>query len=95
MNYVYIKRFSDINGYELPNYIKIGIAKDVEERRKQLSGTKAPIFVETISAWEFPEDNARAVEQALHGLLSSKRTAGEWFIDDDDYIVDAIGQVCS
>ncbi len=93
MNNIYIKKFSDVNGYELPNYKKIGIAKDIEGRRKQLSGTKAPIFVETICAWEFPENNARVVEQAIHGLLSNKRTDGEWFIDDDDSIVGAISDL--
>lgn len=90
MNFVYIKQFSDINGYELPSYKKIGISKDIEQRRKQLSGTLAPIFVETVCAWEFPDDNAKAVEGALHGLLSSKRTSGEWFIDEDNSIVDAV-----
>lgn len=93
MNFIYIKQFSDVNGYEMPNYKKIGIAKNVEERRKQLSGTKAPIFVETICAWEFPEDNARQVEQALHALLSNKRTDGEWFIDDDNSIVDSVSSL--
>lgn len=93
MNYIYIKQFSDVNGYEMPNYKKIGIAKDVEERRKQLSGTKAPIFVETICVWEFPEENARSVEQAIHGLLSNKRTDGEWFIDDDSSIIDAVSNL--
>jgi len=95
MTYIYIKQFSDVNGYELPNYKKIGIAKDVEERRKQLSGTKAPIFVETVCAWDFPENNARAVEQAIHGLLSNKRTDGEWFHDDDNSIVESIGNLMS
>ncbi len=93
MNHIYIKKFSDVNGYELPSYKKIGITKDIEERRKQLSGTKAPIFVETICAWEFPENNARAVEQALHGLLLNKRTDGEWFIDEDDSIVTAVSRL--
>jgi len=93
MNHIYIKKFSDVNGYELPNYKKIGIAKDVEGRRQQLSGTKAPIFIETICAWEFPENNARDVEQAIHGLLSNKRTDGEWFIDEDDSIVNAVSNL--
>ncbi|SNB46292.1 GIY-YIG nuclease family protein [Geobacter sp. DSM 9736] len=95
MNYIYIKKFSDVNGYDLPSYKKIGFAKDVEERRKQLSGTKSPIFVETICAWELPDDNARAVEQAIHGLLLNKRTDGEWFIDEENSIVDAISRLMS
>ena len=93
MNHIYIKKFSDVNGYELPSYKKIGIAKDIEERRKQLSGTRAPIFVETLCAWEFPDNNARTVEQAIHGLLSNKRTDGEWFIDEDDSIVSSVSNL--
>lgn len=90
MNYLYIKKYADVNGYELPNYKKIGMTNDVERRRKQLSGTQGPIFVETVCSWEFPDDNAKAVEKAIHGLLGNLRSVGEWFIDEDDSITDSL-----
>jgi hypothetical protein len=87
--YLYIKRYVDLTGAPVNTNKKIGISKDVEERRRGLNGTLGPIQYETLAAWEVGE-NVQKVEKALHALLSDKRTFGEHFEDSDDSLLEGL-----
>ena len=85
---LYVMRHVDVVlGTELP-YKKIGItgkgSATLSNRINQLSNTKSPIQVQCEAAWEV--DDARAVESALHDLLSDLNAYGEWFIDKNNQL---------
>ena len=85
---LYVMRHVDVVlGTELP-YKKIGItgkgSATLSNRISQLSNTKSPIQVQCEAAWEV--NDARAVESALHDLLSDLNAYGEWFIDKNNQL---------
>jgi hypothetical protein len=92
--YLYIKRYVDLTGAPVNTNKKIGISKNVDERRRGLNGTLGPIQYETMAAWKIGE-NVRQVEHALHALLSDKRTFGEHFEDEDDSLVEGLAALMS
>lgn len=57
---------------------KIGIAKDVQKRRKEIQ-TGSHFVLQLASAIEVPIDLAVHVECYAHWLLRDCRLAGEWF----------------
>ena len=90
---LYIMRHIDVGGHVDIPYKKIGITgkgnADLTSRLRQLSGTKSPIQVQCIKAWEF--ENAAEIEKAFHSILRNDRLTGEWFYDKEDDLVERIG----
>lgn len=91
-NILYVMGLTRANdGTQLPDR-KIGITGSqkatLESRVLSLSGTKSPFIVEPLAAWRI--DDARAAESVLHALLQPIQSQGEWFIDNDNYLIDAI-----
>ena len=57
-------------------YYKLGIAKNVEKRRRQLqTGTPNKLSIEAF----YPVTDARKKEKYLHTKYASKKRQGEWF----------------
>jgi len=91
-NKLYVIELVDIGDHvDLP-YKKIGITGSgnatLDTRLQQLSNTKTPVKARYVAAWEI--ENARGVEQALHQLLSDRCVEGEWFLDEDDQMVEQL-----
>lgn len=57
-------------------HVKIGIAKDVEKRRRGIQ-TGCPFTVRVIKSWN--TSRAREIENKAHKVLARYRWAGEWF----------------
>lgn len=71
MQYVYL-----IKCRSVPEYHKVGVALDVENRMAQLqTGSPFELVVEDCFAF----DNAEIVERAIHQAWKNKRVRGEWF----------------
>ena len=87
---IYVMRHIDIGGYIDIPYKKVGITgagnATLTSRLQQISNTKSPIKAQCVAAWE--HENAQAVEKALHSLLENIRIEGEWFLDNDDNLVE-------
>jgi DNA-binding Xre family transcriptional regulator len=69
-------------------YVKIGSAKNVELRRKQLQ-TGQPLRLHIIASIAV-ERHARAIESRIHTFLAQSLQGGEWFttsIDHDRLLV--------
>lgn len=60
----------------LPDYYKIGIANDPEQRVSNMSSA-TPHVLRLITTLE--SDDAKAVESKLHSIYSKSRQKGEWF----------------
>lgn len=71
--YVYLFRSST-------GYYKIGIAKNVEQRRLQLH---IPVVFEVECIFQFHVDDMTDIESYLHGVFASKSVANEWFVLDE------------
>jgi hypothetical protein len=67
--------------------VKIGIARDVEDRRRTLQ-TGSPH--QLITAFSVPHARALQVEQLAHQLLADRRLSGEWFNADPERAVAAV-----
>jgi hypothetical protein len=68
------------------DYVKIGIAKDADERLRKLQ-TGCPYELEIVRAVRLPMlIAAAAVERLLHALLAPRRGVGEWFRFDTDAV---------
>ena len=76
-------------------HYKLGIAKNVEKRRRQLqTGTPNKL---SIAAF-YPVTDARKKEKYLHTKYASKKRQGEWFaLDEKDVqnIKDYLGNVAN
>ena len=57
-------------------HVKIGIARDVEKRRRGIQ-TGCPFTVKTVQSWH--TSRAREIERKAHAVLARYRWAGEWF----------------
>lgn len=91
-NILYILGLTRANsGEQLPDR-KIGITGSqeatLESRVLSLNGTKSPFIIEPLAAWRV--DDARSIESVLHTLLQPIHSQGEWFLDQDDYLVEAV-----
>ena len=72
-----------------PPIKKIGITTDYPERReKELLGTISPVKVSIVKAWT--NIDARKVESMLHTILDNTRLDGEYFLDGNETLVDAV-----
>lgn len=71
-------------------YVKIGIANDVQNRLAQLS-TGNPFDLEILAVYEFK--NASPVESALHQRFENYQARGEWYSLSDD-AVKQIEDIC-
>ena len=61
-------------------YYKLGIAKNVEKRKRQLqTGTPNKLVIEAY----YPVTDARKKEKYLHTKYASKKRQGEWFALDE------------
>ena len=86
-NILYIMKYVDSEGRDVGiNDKKIGITNNIESREKSLSGTKGPIKVVHVKAWDIGS-KAGEMESVLHGLLGPVNTEGEWFRDDSEELV--------
>jgi len=71
------------------SFAKIGVARDIESRIKQLQ-TGCPFKIGTAFGVKFDDEKlAYRVEAAIHKILESNNTHGEWFMYDPDAIWDA------
>lgn len=63
-------------------HYKLGIAKNVEKRRRQLqTGTPNKLSIDAF----YPVTDARKKEKYLHTKYASKQRQGEWFaLNEDD-----------
>ena len=69
---------------------KIGVARDVESRRRSLQ-TGSPYVLEAHYAHECANyDEARALERACHARLSDSRLEGEWYEIPVSKAIDAL-----
>ena len=97
MNYVYIGEYFHHNDKERVSALtekKIGLAKDLQNREKQLNSTKFTIGYQLIKAWETGSDT-RNVEQALHAILDHDNLRGEWYRDEDDSLKSRVSKYMS
>lgn len=85
MQYVYL-----IKCNSQPEYYKVGIAIDVENRLAQLQ-TGSPFELTIEECYSF--DNAEIVERAIHQAWKKVRVRGEWFDKID--VHDLFNQICS
>lgn len=67
-----------IVGSQAHSYLKIGIAKDVKRRIRQLQ-TVSPTKLDVIHVENVPLEDIRIVEKAAHKALLNCRMSGEWF----------------
>lgn len=76
MQYVYLIKCQQFH--------KIGVANDVESRLAQLS-TGNPYPLAVIACYGF--SNAEVVEKSLHQRFSKERERGEWFLLDENGVM--------
>jgi len=65
--YIYIMTNKSFSGHD---WVKIGYAKDVEKRRKQLSTTSLPYPYEVFATYEIPESEHLG-DKVLHKLITN------------------------
>lgn len=81
--FVYLGEMFDFNGRSIGlTDKKIGRSENCIQRENDLSRTKSPIGYRIISV--FKVDNMIKVEKMLHSILDSRRSYGEWFVDEGD-----------
>lgn len=81
--FVYLGEMFDFNGRSIGlTDKKIGRSENCIQRENDLSRTKSPIGYRIISV--FKVDNMIKVEKMLHSILDSRRSYGEWFMDEGD-----------
>ena len=81
--FVYLGEMFDFNGRPIGlTDKKIGRSENCIQRENDLSRTKSPIGYRIISV--FKVDDMIKVEKMLHSILDSRRSYGEWFMDEDD-----------
>jgi hypothetical protein len=90
--YNYIGNHYDILGRNIGiNDKKYGYTKNPDEREKSLTSTKSPIQYMIIKLYEFESTEiAKTVEQIILQSLSNRQTHGEWFLDNDETLIDFV-----
>ena len=74
--------------------VKIGIAADVETRRRAVQ-TGNPSLVRVARRFgPWPREQCRAVEAFAHAALQDRQASGEWFFVGDGVAVYAIQSAC-
>ena len=96
-SYLYVGCYYDVNNRPIGiKDKKIGITKNPKERENSLNSTKGPIGYMFIKLYEFDgSDESSFVEDIFHTTLSDRNTNGEWFNDEDDFILDCVEEVIS
>ena len=89
---IYIGKFFHRKGKKLDLLEKkIGRTSDLKSREYNLNNTKAPIGYTMVVAWKTGNDTQK-VEKQLHALLRNNHSYGEWFEDDDNDLVERVGE---
>ena len=86
--------YDPLDEVDIQNRKKVGITQSVDKlpiREGQLkrdAGTIMPFGYVVVKAWEFKEEVASNVEKLIHNIRQPY--AGEWILDEDLSLVDAI-----
>jgi len=86
--------YDPLDEVDIQNRKKVGITQSVDKlpiREGQLkrdAGTIMPFGYVVVKAWEFKEEVASDVEKLIHNIRQPY--AGEWILDEDLSLVDAI-----
>jgi hypothetical protein len=73
---------------------KIGRTIHPNDRENKLNATKGPIGYMFIKLYQFIGRNtANEIEKIFETLLEDRNTHGEWYKDDDEFIVDSVNSV--
>ena len=79
--YLYIGTYNHVNIKSLPNDCKLGVTKDIDNRRYQLNRTKSPITYKMEKVWTIPSTLHREkIEKLIHDRFENDKYDGcEWF----------------
>ena len=97
MNYVYIGEYFHHNDKERVSALtekKIGRAKDLIDRERQLNSTKFTIGYRLIKAWH-TGSTTNVEERAIQALLKHDNLRGEWYRDEDGTLKDRVAKAMS
>lgn len=86
--------YDPLDEVDIQNRKKVGITQSVDKlpiregQLKRYAGTIMPFGYVVVKAWEFKEEVASDVEKLIHNIRQPY--AGEWILDEDLSLVDAI-----